>query len=223
MRTVLDYTELRDRMVARQIEARGVRFPRVLAAMRAVRREAFVPDNYRHYAYDDMALPIAADQTISQPFVVALMAEALGLEGGERVLEVGTGSGYAAAVLAELAAEVFTVEWFEDLARTAERRLREEGYADVEVRVGDGSLGWPQHAPFDGIVVSAGAPSVPPALREQLAPGGRLVIPVGRRLDDQRLVRLTRLADGRFGEEDLGGVRFVPLVGQQGWGRSGRS
>ena len=159
----------------------------------------------------------AAGQTISQPFVVAKMAEVAEIEETDRVLEIGTGSGYAAAVLAELAAEVFSVERHRSLAEQAEERLRASGYANVEVRVGDGTRGWPEKAPFDAILVAAGGPSVPLTLQEQLEIGGRLIMPVGRELGSQRLIRITRTAANKFEEDDLGGVMFVPLIGEHGW------
>ncbi|MBW2281316.1 MAG: protein-L-isoaspartate(D-aspartate) O-methyltransferase [Deltaproteobacteria bacterium] len=207
----------RRKMVRRQIAARGVSSERVLDAMRAVRREGFVPSYLGEFAYDDAPLPIEEEQTISQPYIVAFMVEALELEGHERVLEIGTGSGYAAAVLAEVARDVYTIERHERLARTAEARLAEEGYEQVHVRCGDGTLGWPEEAPFDAIVVAAGGPAVPDSLREQLAIGGRLVIPVGEHVGQQTLRRITRLDVDEFRDEDLGGVRFVPLVGAEGW------
>jgi protein-L-isoaspartate(D-aspartate) O-methyltransferase len=207
----------RERMVRDQVAARGVRDPAVLHALRAVPREAFLPPELEEFAYDDTPLPIAAGQTISQPYIVALMAEALALGPGDRVLEVGTGSGYAAAVLGRMAREVFTIERHADLAETAAARLRRLGFANVHVRAGDGTLGWPEAAPFDAIVVAAGGPRVPPALVEQLAPGGRLVIPVGE-AREQRLVRLVKRPDGTCAREELGGVRFVPLIGAEGWG-----
>lgn len=207
----------REEMVRRQIAARGVRSPAVLDAMRKVRREGFVPSYLGEFAYDDAPLPIEEEQTISQPYIVALMVEALALEGNERVLEIGTGSGYAAAVLAEIAREVYTIERHEQLAHSAELRLVEEGYGQVHVRCGDGTLGWPERAPFDAIVVAAGGPSVPDSLREQLAIGGRLVIPVGDQVGLQTLLRITRVGVDEFREEDLGGVRFVPLIGEEGW------
>jgi protein-L-isoaspartate(D-aspartate) O-methyltransferase len=203
--------------LARQLEGRGVRSPLVLAAMGKVRRERYVPADLVHLAYDDAPLPIEEDQTISQPYIVAVMVEALSLAGGERVLEIGTGSGYAAAVLAEIAGEVHTIERHERLAREAARRLERDGYRHVHVRHGDGTLGWPEAAPFDAIVVAAGAPEVPASLREQLAVGGRLVIPVGPVVGLQKLLRVTRVATERFHTEELCDVRFVPLVGSEGW------
>ncbi len=210
------FERLRREMIARQIAGRGLHNPQVLAAMAAVPREDFVPHALRAQAFDDRPLSIGAGQTISQPYMVAWMLDALDLRGDERVLEVGTGSGYAAAVLAELCAEVLTIERIPELARTAATRLRRHGRGNVQVRLGDGSLGWPEAAPFDAIVVAAGGPDVPPALQAQLAVGGRLVMPVGPP-NRQRLLRLRRTADDRFTREDLGPVVFVPLVGAQGW------
>jgi len=204
-------------MVQRQIAARGIRDQAVLDAMASVPREAFLAADLAEFAYDDTPLPIPHQQTISQPYVVAFMIEALGLKGGERVLEIGTGSGYAAAVLACIAREVYTVERHRDLADTAASRLARLGYTNVRVLHGDGTLGWPDYAPYDAVVVTAGAPAVPRALVDQLALGGRLVIPVGRHPVEQTLLRVTRLESGGVREEDLGGVRFVPLVGAQGW------
>jgi protein-L-isoaspartate(D-aspartate) O-methyltransferase len=211
-----DFDRLRDEMVERQIEARGITAPNVLAALRAVPREEFVPAALRARAYEDCALEIAGGQTISQPYIVAYMIAALQLAGGERVLEIGTGSGYAAAVLARIAGRVFTIERLAELARAAAERLRAAGCTHVEVRHGDGTLGWPEAAPFDAIVVTAGGPAVPEQLCEQLALGGRLVIPIGPAYH-QKLVRVTREGTERFRREDLIGVRFVPLVGQGGW------
>jgi protein-L-isoaspartate(D-aspartate) O-methyltransferase len=203
----------RARMVRDQIAARGVTDPRVLAAMAAVPREAFVeaPDPFR-----DSPLPIGEGQTISQPYIVALMAEAARLGPGDRALEVGAGSGYAAAVLARLCARVVAVERNARLAARARDRLAALGVGTVEVEAGDGTLGWPAAAPFDAIVVSAAGPRVPDSVRTQLAPGGRLVIPVGPRGGPPRLLRVTRTAEG-FAEEALGLVRFVPLIGAEGF------
>jgi len=203
------------RMVAhlRQTRAAG---EQVLAVLARVPRDVFVDEGLRHLAFRDAALPIGARQTISQPTIVALMTDALELEPEHRVLEIGTGSGYQTAVLAELAREVYTIERQPELADLARRRLRHLGYDGVEVVVGDGTLGLPARAPFDRILVAAGAPAAPGALIEQLAPGGRLVIPVGDQRD-QQLVLITRSADGELAERSLGPVRFVPLVGSQGW------
>jgi protein-L-isoaspartate(D-aspartate) O-methyltransferase len=194
------------------IEARGVRDPLVLAAMREVPREAFVPEALRGSAFDDTPLPIDEGQTISQPYMVAFMIEALGLAGGERVLEVGTGSGYAAAVLGRVAAEVWTVERHASLARRAAERLAALGVRNVHVAEADGIRGWPERSPYDAIVVAAGATRVPEALVEQLAEGGRLVLPLGPDAESQRLVRLTRRGGG-LDREAIADVRFVPLIG----------
>ena len=214
---ILELSEAREQMVRHHLAARGIRDPAVLAAMRSVPREAFLPPELEEFAYADAPLPIERGQTISQPYIVALMTAAAALRPGDRVLEVGTGSGYAAAILARIAHEVYTVERHEELARVATERLARLGFANVSVRHGDGMLGWPEHAPYDAIIVAAGGPKVPEALRDQLAPGGRLVIPVGDGRTVQRLLRVTRAADGRLHEEELGDVRFVPLIGAQGW------
>jgi protein-L-isoaspartate(D-aspartate) O-methyltransferase len=215
--TALDFQTLRKEMVDRQIAARGVRDPRVLEALRTVPREVFVPERLAEFAYDDTPLPIGEEQTISQPYVVALMAEALEIGPGDRVLEIGAGSGYAAAVLSRIAREVWTVERHASLAHEARERMERLGYRNVQVVHGDGTLGWPERAPYDAIVVAAGGPEVPPALLGQLAPGGRLVIPIGPDPRTQSLVRVRRRPDGGHVREDLGGVRFVPLIGAQGW------
>lgn len=204
-------------MVDYQIISRGIDDPLVVEAMRRVHREAFVPDSLRDAAYEDGPLPIGAGQTISQPYIVALMTDALELRGGERVLDIGTGSGYAAAVLACIAAEVFSIERIPELAERARKNLVAEGFDNVRVRCGDGTIGWPEEAPFDGITVAAGAPAVPDALKHQLAVGGHLVIPVGSEHISQSLMRITRVAPDEFRTENLGGVRFVPLLGEQGW------
>ena len=201
----------RERMVEEQIEARGVRDPRVLDAMRQVPRHELVPAAQRAHAYEDRPLPIGQGQTISQPYVVAAMTEALALSGGERVLEVGTGSGYQAAVLSRLAKQVYSIEIVPELARRAKADLARLGYANVEVRQGDGWRGWPEHAPFDAIVVTAAPEEVPPDLLAQLAPGGRLVIPVGAR--EQQLMVLRKTPSG-ITREVLFGVRFVPMTGE---------
>lgn len=212
-----DFSALRLSMVDRQIQQRGIASLLVLAAMRRVRRERFVPDDMQLLAYEDGPLAIGEGQTISQPYVVALMIEALELQGGETVLDIGTGSGYSAAVLACIAGEVFGIERLPVLAERAREVLRNEGFDNVHVRCGDGTLGWPEVAPFDGIVVAAGGPSIPSALTDQLAVGGRLVMPVGGEHTSQELVRLTRLSETGYERENLGGVRFVPLLGAAGW------
>lgn len=211
------FTRQRKQMVERQIQRRGIREPALIAALREVPRERFVSEEYTASAYDDSALPIPAGQTISQPYVVALMIRALQLSADDRVLEVGSGSGYAAAVLSRIASEVYAVERHEELVTYARKRLADLGYDNVHVRHADGTMGWPEHAPFQGIMVSASGPRVPQPLREQLAIGGRLVMPIGKERGMQTLVRLTRTGEEQFQEKDLGGVRFVPLIGEQGW------
>ncbi len=202
-------------MIAEQLRRRNIHDERVLQVMARVQRHRFVPEALTEQAYSDNALPIAEQQTISQPFIVALTAEALMLQGDERVLEIGTGSGYAAAVLSLLTREVWTIERFRSLAETAAARLHAEGYTNVHVGIGDGTAGWPEHAPYDAIAVAAAGPHIPQSLIEQLAMGGRLVIPVGSR-EEQQLVRIVRMPDG-LRQDRLGPVRFVPLVGQEGW------
>jgi protein-L-isoaspartate(D-aspartate) O-methyltransferase len=205
----------RERMVVEQIEARGVRDPRVLSAMRSVPRHLFVGETVREHSYDDSPLPIGEQQTISQPYIVALMAEALELTGGERVLEIGTGSGYEAAVLAALCAELYSIERIPTLAHKAIALLESLECRNVHVRIGDGSAGWPEHAPFVAIVMSAAARRIPRPLVEQLADDGRLVFPMGEE-DAQTLVRL-RKTSGGLREECLGECRFVKLIGTYGW------
>jgi protein-L-isoaspartate(D-aspartate) O-methyltransferase len=204
-------------MVERYIAAYGVRDELVLGAMDKVPRDLFLPREFREFAYEDSPLPIGDEQTISQPYIVAFMAEALMLKGGEKVLEIGAGSGYGAAVLAEIAAEVYTVERLGKLAERAAATLAELGYRNVHVLHGDGSRGWPQHAPYDGIVVAAGAPRIPESLKEQLKIGGRLVIPVGVHQRAQELIRTVRISQNEYRREDIGDVRFVPLIGAEGW------
>lgn len=213
-------SEPRARMVEQQLAARGISDRRVLEAFLAVPRERFVPEAVVAQAYLDQPLAIGSGQTISQPYIVALTIEAMQLSGGERVLEIGAGSGYAAAVVSRVAREVFTVERIPALAELAHARLRDLGYGDVHVRCGDGTLGWPEHAPYDAIAVAAGGPAPPRALLHQLRPGGRLVMPVGKDGESQVLVRVVReVRDGQeqFREEPLARVRFVPLIGAQGW------
>jgi protein-L-isoaspartate(D-aspartate) O-methyltransferase len=210
-----EYQSLRTHMVETQIRRRGVTDPRVLQAMGRVPRHLFVSTYLREQAYNDYPLPIGEDQTISQPYIVALMTEALELTGSEKVLELGTGSGYQAAILGELAREVFTIERLASLADQARRVLKSLGYENVHVLTGDGTLGWPPEAPFDAILVTAGAPQVPQPLVEQLALGGRLVIPVGDQYS-QTLTRVRRTQDG-LQHDYLGGCRFVRLIGKHGW------
>ena len=199
------------------LKKRGIRDDAVLQAMATVPRERFVGIDLAEFAYDDSPLPIEEGQTISQPYIVALMSQAMQLRPGDTVLEIGTGSGYAAAVLSRLVKQVYTIERHRSLANVARERLEALDYDNVEVRCGDGTLGWPEHAPFDAIVVTAGGPEIPQSLINQLAPGGCLVMPAGSTLHQQQLLRLTRLADGTMEVEDLGGVRFVPLIGEEGW------
>ena len=213
-----DAAEARGQMVEHQLRRRGISDERVLRAMARVPRELFVPEDLRQYAYEDGALPIGHGQTISQPFIVATICALLSLDGHERVLDVGTGSGYQAAVLAELASEVVTVERVPELAEGARTALAEAGYERVDVRIGDGSLGIPERAPFAAIAVAAAAPSVPPALYSQLEEGGRLVVPRGSRLG-QELVLVERTADGPRERASLA-CRFVPLLGEDGFARS---
>ena len=211
-----DAPHLRDRMVARQLEARGIVDRRVLDAMRRVPREQFVPAELQREAYDDGPLPIGAGQTISQPYIVALMLEAAKIGTADRVLEIGAGSGYAAAVMSLLAEHVIAIERHPDLADRARAALERLGCRDVEIHCADGSAGWPAAAPFDAILVAAGGPRVPEVLRAQLAEGGRLVMPIGASHREQRLVQVTRSGDA-YREEDLCGVAFVPLIGTHGW------
>ena len=215
------FDEARAAMVRDQLLARGVVDTAVLGAFRTVPREEFVAEGQRGRAYEDHPLPIGSGQTISQPYVVAFMAEAMELRPTDHVLEVGAGSGYAAAIFSRLARDVVAIERYQELADAATAVLRALGYDNVRIVAGDGSVGFADEAPYDAICVSAGAPEVPPALVEQLAPGGRLVLPVGD-TDAQRLVRVRRTADGGRRRDDLGPVRFVPLVGEQGWRRGHR-
>lgn len=196
---------------------KGIKDERVLEAMKTVPREAFVGARQADFAYDDTPLPIEEGQTISQPYIVALMTEAMQLEPEDTVLEIGSGSGYAAAVLSRIVKRVYTVERHQALAKLARERLDKLGYDNVAVLCGDGTLGWPEHAPFDAIVVTAGGPSVPRSLVRQLVIGGRLVIPAGSSLHQQKLLRITRVSENETETEDLGGVRFVPLIGAEGW------
>ena len=207
----------RDRLVTRQVKARGLRDPLVLAAMKAVRRELFVPEDLRDEAYDDSALPIGSGHTISQPYIVAFMIEALALRGGEKVLEIGAGSGYAAAVLSKIASEVFTIERIGQLAERAAANLTSAGCNNVHVRDADGTEGWGDEAPFDAILVSAGAPDVPKSLMRQLKIGARMVVPVGSDPRSQKLTRIKRTDDEEYEREDIADVRFVRLIGKEGW------
>ena len=208
--------EARERMVRDQIERRGLREAGLTRALRKVPRHRFMPESRSGQAYGDHPAPIGSGQTISQPYIVALMTDELKLRGTERVLELGTGSGYQTAVLAELCAEVFTVERLPELAERARVLLGELGYTNVRFRTGDGTLGWPEEAPFGGILVTAGAPRLPRPLLDQLGEGGRLVVPVGDRYV-QDLAVVEKQAGGKLRELSAGGCRFVPLIGEHGW------
>jgi protein-L-isoaspartate(D-aspartate) O-methyltransferase len=210
------FEKARERMITAQLGRRGVRDARVLDAMAGVPREAFVSAGTEEFAYEDGPLPIGEGQTISQPYIVAAMAEAAELEPADRVLEVGAGSGYAAAILSQLASQVFAIERHASLTEAARARCHALGYHNITFKTGDGSTGWPEEAPFDAILVAAGVPKPPEALRRQLKIGGRLIVPVGE-ADEQRLLRIRRTDEEGFQEDDLGGVRFVPLIGKQGW------
>lgn len=213
----IDYSELREKMIRSQLAARGIQDPAVLEAMGTVPREIFIPANKRQYAYADSALPIGQKQTISQPYIVALMAEALEPERDDRVLEIGTGSGYAAAILSRIVSQVYTVERHAQLARKAKDHFKLLGYKNIHIHVGDGTLGWRQYAPYDAIIVTAGGPEIPNPLLEQLETGGRLVIPVGAKHEIQNLVRVDRIDEDKYQRQSLGSVRFVPLIGEVGW------
>ncbi len=207
------YKPLRENMVKYQIEGRGVRDRVVIDAMIEVPRHLFVPKKLRHRAYNDYPLPIGLGQTISQPYIVAFMTELLQLNGKEKVFELGTGSGYQAAVASRVAREVFTVEIYSELARSAAKRLKAIGYKNIHVRDGDGYYGWESEAPFDAIIVTAAADHIPPPLVEQLAPGGRLVIPLGGPFSVQQLILVTKDSKGKVIEKPIIPVRFVPLLG----------
>jgi len=209
------YQSLRDEMVEHQIKARGVHDPRVLEAMRRIPRHLFVPEPNRPRAYEDKPLPVGEGQTISQPYIVGWMTELLRLDGHETVLEIGTGTGYQAAVLGMLARKVYTMERLEPLAKSARRRLEKLGFKNIEVTVGDGSKGFPEHAPYHGIIVTAGSPQVPQALVEQLADGGRLVIPVGT--SSMQMLTIVEKHGDTISSTEKGSCVFVPLVGKYGW------
>lgn len=212
-----DFAAEREAMVERQLRRRGIADPRILNAFRAVPREAFVAAEHAHLAYGDHPVPIAGGQTVSQPYIVALMIDAADIRRGHRVLEVGSGSGYAAAVISRIAGRVIGIERLPVLAAMSRERLRQLGCNTVEIIEADGTMGWHEGAPYDAILVAASGSHVPSALVEQLAPGGRLVMPIGARDDVQRLVQVTRFADGGVEHSDLGAVRFVPLIGEEGW------
>jgi len=210
-----DYAALRDSMVNEQLEARDITDTMVLKVMRSVPRHEFVPKEYKPWAYNDRALPIGEGQTISQPYIVAYMTQTLGVQAGERVLEIGTGSGYQAAILSELGGEVYTIEIVDALGEEAKKRLKRLKYKNVNVRIGDGYNGWPEAAPFDAIMVTAGAEELPETLMEQLAEGGRMVIPIGPHGGVRQLTLITR-SNGKFRSEKLMAVRFVPFIRQSG-------
>ncbi|HEU4705025.1 MAG TPA: protein-L-isoaspartate(D-aspartate) O-methyltransferase [Sphingomicrobium sp.] len=212
-----DFAELRERMIERQIAARGIRDPLLLDAFRQVPREEFVSPDHGRRVYGDHPLPIEAGQTISQPYIVALMIESAAIGPGDRVLEVGAGSGYAAAVMSRIAGEVIAIERKPELVAVASERMERLGYHNVTIVEGDGSRGWPGAAPYDAILAAASGSHVPRPLIDQLKPGGRLVMPVGSQAWAQQLVKLTKLADGRTERESLGDVRFVPLIGEEGF------
>jgi protein-L-isoaspartate(D-aspartate) O-methyltransferase len=209
------YAPVREKMIEEQLVARQIRDARLLEAMRKIPRHLFVPDEIKAHAYEDRPLPIGQDQTISQPYMVALMVQALELTGSEKVLEIGTGSGYETAILAELCSEVFSIERLAELADQAQALLRALGYRKVRIKVGDGTLGWEEHAPYDAIVISASSPQIPRPLLEQLEPGGAFVLPIGEE-QLQSLVRLRKTNEG-IREEYLGECRFVKLKGAFGW------
>lgn len=215
--TMTDYSAQREAMVERQLRRRGINDSRILEAFRTVSREAFVDAEHAHLAYGDHPLPIAAGQTISQPYIVALMIEAAAIAPGDTVLEVGAGSGYAAAVISRIAKWVVGIERQHELAETARERLGDLGYDNVEIIEGDGSKGWPAAAPYDAILAAASGSHVPRPLVEQLKAGGRIVMPLGGPGGIQELVRATKREDGRLEQESLGAVRFVPLIGEEGW------
>jgi protein-L-isoaspartate(D-aspartate) O-methyltransferase len=215
--TMTDYAAEREAMVERQLRRRGIGEQPILDAFLAVPREAFVSDDHAHLAYGDHPLPIEAGQTISQPYIVALMIEAADIKPGDTVLEVGAGSGYAAAVISRIAAKVIGIERQHELVGVARERLRRLGYGNVEIVEGDGTRGWTDEAPYEAILAAASGSHVPEALIAQLAPGGRLVMPIGGPGWVQELVKVTKHEDGVLKQENLGGVRFVPLIGEEGW------
>jgi protein-L-isoaspartate(D-aspartate) O-methyltransferase len=213
----LNYSQMRQQMVTEQLWQRGIRDKAVLRAMGTVPREQFVLPEHRHLAYDDGPLPLPAKQTISQPYVVALMIEALDLLPDDQVLDIGTGSGYAAAVISRIVRQVISIERHAELVTYALIRLQRLGYDNVIIHHGDGSQGWPPEAPYEAIIVAASGPDIPPALCSQLAVGGRLVMPVGGRKREQKLMRVIHQPDGQFNRKMIGEVRFVPLIGAEGW------
>ena len=215
--TLTTYAAEREAMVERQIESRGITDPKILEAFRAVPREAFISEEYADLAYGDHPLPIEAGQTISQPYIVALMIKAAEIKPGDKVLEVGAGSGYAAAVISRIAGKVVAIERQRELVKIAQQRIARLGYDNVKIVEGDGTRGCPEEAPFDAILAAASGSHLPPQWVEQLAEGGRIVMPVGDPGWIQKLVKVTKGPGGNLITEDLGGVRFVPLIGEEGW------
>lgn len=215
--TMTDFAADREAMVERHLRRRGITNQTILDAFLAVPREEFVAANYAHLAYGDHPLPIEAGQTISQPYIVGLMIDAAGIKAGDKVLEVGAGSGYAAAIISRIEAKVIAIERKPELVEVARQRMERLGYANVAIVEGDGTRGWPEEAPYDAILAAASGSHVPKPLIDQLAPGGRIVMPVGGPNWVQKLVKVTKSADGSLETEDLGGVRFVPLIGEEGW------
>ncbi len=211
----MDYAALRKKMVEEQLIPRGIKNPRVLAAFSKVERHKFIPEDLRASAYGDFPVPIGQNQTISQPYIVALMTECLGLTGKERVLEIGTGSGYQAAILAELSREVYSIERFKDLAKNAQDILNELGYKNIKIKVDDGTLGWEEAAPFDGIIVTAASPRIPLPLTEQLKDKGKLVLPLGESFS--QVLTVMEKKKGRLDSIGVCGCVFVPLIGKYGW------
>ncbi|HET7282601.1 MAG TPA: protein-L-isoaspartate(D-aspartate) O-methyltransferase [Sphingomicrobium sp.] len=212
-----DFASEREAMVERQLRRRGITEPIILDAFRQVPRELFVSDQYAHLAYGDHPLPIEAEQTISQPYIVALMMQAAAIKAGDKVLEVGSGSGYAAAVIGRIAARVIGIERQHELVEVARERLERLGYDNIDILEGDGTKGCPDEAPFDAILAAASGSHVPEPLLGQLAPGGRIVMPIGDPGAVQELVKVTKQDDGILRQENLGAVRFVPLIGEEGW------
>jgi protein-L-isoaspartate(D-aspartate) O-methyltransferase len=215
--TLTDFAAEREAMVQRQIDRRGIHDPKILEAFRAVPREKFMSEDYADLAYGDHPLPIEAGQTISQPYIVALMIQAAGIKPGDTVLEVGAGSGYAAAVMSRIAGKVIAIERQSELVKVATERMQRLGYDNVRIVEGDGTRGFADEAPFDAILAAASGSHVPPAWIDQLADGGRIVMPVGDPSWIQKLVKVTKGPGGKLITEDLGGVRFVPLIGEEGW------
>lgn len=211
----MDYEILRERMVREQLMPRGIKNQKVLDAFRKVERHKFIPENLRNSAYADFPVPIGEGQTISQPYIVALMTECLNLNGQDKVLEIGTGSGYQAAILAELTGEVYTIERFETLAKRAEAILNELGYTNIKIKVGDGTLGWEEAAPFDKIIITAASPQIPLPLTEQLRENGKLILPLGESFS--QVLTLVEKKKGKLEFMDICGCVFVPLVGKHGW------